>query len=108
MAFICSSLGAFGPYVLQYLTVSAMLELRQHEALRCLQGMDPLDDSKCAQYRANYFRAGSARIATVMAKATIMRLTGAPSLSAVAPVSRQHLAYNNPGISDILDLCQAT
>jgi hypothetical protein len=61
----------------RYLTMLAMLELRQHEALRRLQGMGPLDDSERAQYRANCFRASSARIATVMAKATIMRLTGA-------------------------------
>jgi hypothetical protein len=83
----------------------AMLELRQHDpkALLRLQGMDPLDDSEHAQYLrlANCFRASSAQIATVMAKATIMRLTCAPSLPAVAPVSgsRRHLAHNNPGVS---------
>jgi hypothetical protein len=45
VAFICSCFGALGPSALQYLTVLAMLELRQHEALRRLQGMDPLDDT---------------------------------------------------------------
>jgi hypothetical protein len=86
--------------------VLAMLEMRQHEALRSLQGLHPLDASERAQHKANRFRAASARIATVMAKVTIMRLTGTPSLPVVAPVSRQHLAHNNPGVSDLRDLRQ--
>jgi hypothetical protein len=84
-----------------------MLELRQHEELRRQQGMNSLDDSERAQCRANCSRASSARIATVMAKATFMRLTGAPSNPAVAPVSRQHLTHNNADVSDIRDLRQA-
>jgi hypothetical protein len=42
VAFICSCFGALGPSVL------AMLEPRQHEALRSLQGMNPLDDTERA------------------------------------------------------------
>ncbi len=47
------------------ITVLAMFELRQHEALRSLQGLDPMDDSADsehhnAQYSANCFRASSA------------------------------------------------
>ncbi len=104
VAFICSCFGALGPSALRYLTVLSMLELRQHEALRRLQGLDPLDDSEHAQYMANCFRASSARIAAVMAKGTIMRLTCAPSFPVVAPLSRQHLAHNNPGVFDFRDL----
>jgi hypothetical protein len=54
--------GALGPSAIRYLSVLAMLELRQHEALRRLQGMDPLDDSERApsQNRANCFRSSSA------------------------------------------------
>ncbi len=62
-----------------------MLKLRQHEALRCLQGMDLLDDIELAQFRVTCFRSSSTRIATVMTKATIMGLTGAPSLPVVVP-----------------------
>jgi hypothetical protein len=91
-----------------YLTVLALSELRQHEALRPLQSMDPLDDSERAQYRANHFWASSARIATVMAKATIMQLTGAPSLPVAATVSRQHIAHNNPGVSDLRNMGQSS
>jgi hypothetical protein len=98
VAFICSCFGALGPSALFYLTVLAMLELRQHEAPCSLQGLDPLDDSDSAQYRATYFRASSARIAAVMAKGTIMLLTGAPYFPVVAPLSRQYLARNNPGV----------
>ena len=49
VAFVCFCFGALGPSALLYLWVFAMLELRQHEALRNLQGMDPLDDSERAQ-----------------------------------------------------------
>jgi hypothetical protein len=107
VAFICSSFGALGPSAIRYLAALAMLELRQHQAVRSLQGMDPLDDSEKAQYRASCFRSSSARIAAAMAKATIMRLAGTPSLPGVAPVPRQHLARNIRGFSDFCDLRQA-
>jgi hypothetical protein len=55
----------------------------------CSQGMDPLDANERAQYWASCFRSGSARIHAAMAKATIMRLAGTPSLPVVAPVPRQ-------------------
>jgi hypothetical protein len=48
VAFMSSCFGALGPSALRYLSVLAMLELRQHEALRLLRGMDPLDDSERA------------------------------------------------------------
>jgi hypothetical protein len=52
VAFVCSCFGALGPSAIRYLWVLAMLELRQHEALRHIQGLDPLDDSERAQFRA--------------------------------------------------------
>ena len=100
VAFVCSCFGALGPSAIRYLWVLAMLELRQHEALRHAQGLDPLDDSERAQFRANCYRSSSARVAAAMAKATVMRLTGTPSLPTVPPVPRQHLAHNLPGPSD--------
>ena len=42
VAFVCSSFGALGPSSIRYLWALAMLELRQHEALRQKQGLDPL------------------------------------------------------------------
>jgi hypothetical protein len=66
--------------------VLAMLKLRQHEAIRNQQGLNPLDDSGRAQYWANCLRASSARAAAAMAKATVMRLAGNPSLPAIEPV----------------------
>ena len=107
MAFVCSSFGALGPSAIRYLAALATLELRQHEAVRSLQGLDHLDPSERAQYRASCFRSSSARIAAAMAKATIMRLAGTPSLPVVVPVSRPHLARNVRGVSDICDLRQA-
>jgi hypothetical protein len=77
VAFICSCFGALGLSSIRYLSVLAIFELRQHEAipiLRNQQGLDPLDDSGRDQYRANCFRASSARVAAAIAKATVMRL----------------------------------
>ncbi len=87
VAFVCSSFGALGPSAIRYLAALATLELRQQEAVRSLQGLDHLDPSERAQYRASCFRSSSARIAASMAKATIMRLAGTPSLPVVVPVS---------------------
>ena len=76
-----------------------MLELRQHEVLRQKQGLDPLIESERAQYRANCYRSSTARVAAAMAKATVMRLSGTPSIPVVDQVPRQQLAHNLPGIS---------
>ncbi len=107
MAFKYSSFGALGPSAIRYLTVLAMLELLQHEAVRSLQGLDPLDVSKRAQYRASCFRSSSAQIADAMAKATFMRFAGTPSLPLVAPVPLQYFACNIRGVSDFYDLRQS-
>ena len=104
VAFVCSSFGALGPSAIRYLWALAMLELRQHEALRHAHGMDPLDDSERAQFRATCYRSSSARVAAAMAKATVMRLAGTPSLPTVPPVPRPLLAHNLPGPSDVRNL----
>ncbi len=39
VAFTCSCVGALGPSAIRYLSALATLELRQHEALRRVQGM---------------------------------------------------------------------
>ena len=107
VAFVCSSFGALGPSAIRYLWALAMLELRQHEVLRQKQGLDPLIESERAQYRANCYRSSTARVAAAMAKATVMRLSGTPSIPVVDQVPRQQLAHNLPGISDFRDLRQA-
>jgi hypothetical protein len=107
VAFVCSSFGALNPSAILYLAALATLELRQNQAARSLQGLDPLDVSERAQYRASCYRSSSARIATAMAKETIMRLAGTPSLPVVAPFSRQYLARNICGVSDFCDLLEA-
>jgi hypothetical protein len=99
-----SCFGALGPSAIRYLWVLAMLELQQHEALRHAQGLDPLDDSERAQFPANCYRSSSARVAAAMAKATVMRLTGTPSLPTVPPDPRPHLAHNLQGPSDTRNL----
>jgi hypothetical protein len=79
-------------------------ELRQHETLRQTHGMDPLDDSELAQFRANCYLSSSARVADAMAKATVMRLAGTPSLPTIAPIPHYHLGHNLPGHSDSRNL----
>ena len=85
----------------------SILELRQHETLRNLQGLDPLTDSERAQYRAGCFRPSSARVAAAMTRATIMRLLGTPSIPVTAPVPRHLLAQNRRGVPDLCDPRQA-
>jgi hypothetical protein len=41
VAFVCSCFGELGTSAIRYLWVLAMLELRQHGALRHAQGLDP-------------------------------------------------------------------
>jgi hypothetical protein len=104
VVFVCSCFGALVPSAIRYLRVLAMLELRQHEALRNAQGLNSLDDGERAQFRAHCYRFNSARVAAAMAKATVMRLTGTPSMPTVPPVPRQHLAHNPSGPSDTRNL----
>ena len=56
----------------------AILELRQHDALGELAGLAPLSPSDRSQFRARCFRQASTLISAALAKATVMRLTGAP------------------------------
>ena len=107
LAFVSSCFGALGPSAIRYLWALAMLELRQHETLRNLQGLDPLLDSERAQYRAGCFRSSSARVAAAMTRATIMRLLGTTSIPVTAPVPRHLLAQNRRGAPDLCDLRQA-
>ena len=101
VAFVCSSFGALGPSAIRYLWALSMLELRQHGRLQSDQGLDPLDDRERAQYNANCYRSSTAQEAAAMAKATIMRLAGTPSLPVLPPVPRPRLAHNLLGVSDI-------
>ncbi len=60
----------------KHMCMKCMLELRQDDALRSKQGLD----SERAQYSANCYRSSTARVAAVMVKATVMRLSGTPLL----------------------------
>ncbi len=73
---------AFGPYAIRYLLALPTLELslRQHDAIRNKQGLDPLVDSERAKYSANCYRSSTARVADAMAKAAVMCLSGTPFL----------------------------
>ena len=52
--------------------------LQQHDALRERAGLAPLSPSDCSQFHARCFRQASTRTSAALAKATVMRLTGAP------------------------------
>ncbi len=56
----------------------------------------------------NYFLSSSARIAAAMAKATVMRLAGTPSLPVIESFPSKYLAYHHQlGAADFCDLRQA-
>ena len=101
--FVCSSFGVLGPSAVRALYALAALELRQHDAFRQRVGLDPLAvPADRAQFRALSFRHISARIGHALAKATVMRLLGTPSLPRDLPLPRTALARNRPGPADFL------
>ena len=101
VAFVCSCFAAFGPSALRYMYVLAALELRQHLQVRELHGLDPLTDAERSQYKAQCLRASTARVAGAMAKASIMRICGAPSIPFPSRVPRSQLACNIPHPADL-------
>ena len=100
--FVGSCFGALGQAAVRYLWSLAWLEQRQNAATRSAHGLDPLDDAERAQFRARCYRYSSARVGAAIAKATVMRLSGAPSLPAPAPVPSSLLARNAPSAADFL------
>jgi hypothetical protein len=88
VAFVCSSFGAFGPFAIRFILVFSYAGAQAHDALQNKQGLDPLIDSKQAQYSANCYRfkLSTAQEADAMAKATVMCLSGTLSLPVLPPV----------------------
>ena len=80
----------------------AFLELRQHDAIRERVGLAPLSPSDRSQFRARCFRQASTRISAALAKATVMRLTGASSLPSPTYLPHRLCASNCPGPADLL------
>ena len=78
--FVLGCFGSIGSKAARFLCTLAFLELRQHDALRERAGLAPLSPTDRSQFRARCFRQASTRISAALAKATVMRLTGAPSL----------------------------
>jgi hypothetical protein len=105
--FVGSCFGALGTSAIRYLWSLAWLEQRQHAVTRLFQGLDPLDDTARAQFRARCFRYSSARLGAVLAKATVMRLSGSPAIPVSLPIPAAHLALNYFGVPDLHPPCQA-
>ena len=97
--FVLGCFGGIGSQAARFLCTLAFLELRQHDALRERAGLAPLSPTDRSQFRARCFRQASTRISAALAKATVMRLTGAPSLP--SPTYRFR-ASNFPGPADLL------
>ena len=86
----------------RFLYVLAFLELRQNDDMRNKAGLPPLPPTDRSQFRAQCFRESSTRISAALAKATVMRITGTPSLPAPTFLSHINLARNCPGPADAL------
>ena len=106
--FVLGCFGGIGSQAARFLCTLAFLELRQHDhdALRERAGLAPLSPSDHSQFRAvsRCFRQASTRISVALAKATNMRLTGAPSLPSPTYVPHQFCASDCPGPADLLPL----
>jgi hypothetical protein len=105
--FVGSCFGALGPSAIRYLWSLAWLEQCQHAVTRRLQGLNPLDDTVCAQFRARCFRYSYARVGAVLATATVMHLSGAPAMPVPLPIPAAQLARNNSGAADLQSPSQA-
>ena len=100
VAFVVGSFGNFGSDAARFLYALAFLELRQNDAMRAKATLPPLSPTDRAQFRARCFRQSTTRISAALAKATVMRLTGAPSLPDPSYLPRADLARNRPGPAD--------
>ena len=89
-------------YLNPKLYVLAFLELRQNDDMLDKAGLPPLPPTDRSQFRARCFRQSSTRISAALAKATVMRITGTPSLPAPTFLSHINLARNCPGPADAL------
>ena len=104
LAFFPFVRGCFGGIVSQaarFLCILALLELRQHDAIWA-SSLAPLCNSDRSQFRARCFRQASTRISAALAKATVMCITGAPSLPSPTFLPHRNCAANCPGPADIL------
>ena len=97
LPFVVSCFGALGHTAIRFLDALAFLETRQNDDLRAQAGLDPLDPKDRSQFRARCYRQSCTRIAAAQVKATVMRLTGEPSLPAPSYLPHCELARNCPG-----------
>ena len=100
--FVLGCFGGIGSQAARFLSTLAFLELRQHDALRERAGLAARSPSYRSQFRARCFRQASTRISAALAKATVMRLTGAPSLPSPTYLPHRFCASNCPGPPDLL------
>ena len=100
--FVLGCFGGIGYQAARFLCALAFLELRQHDAIRERAGLAPLSPSDRSQFRARCFRQASTRISAALAKATVMRLTGASSLPSPTYLPHRFCASNCPGPADLL------
>ena len=105
--FVLGCFGSIGSQAARFLCNLAFLELRQHDAISERAGLAPLsppDESDHFQFRARCIWLASMRISAALAKATVMRLTGAPSLPSTTYLPQRFCASNCPGPADLLPL----
>ena len=102
LPFVLGSFGGIGNSAARFLQALAFCETQQNDDLRAKTGLPPLDPSDRSQFRAQCLRYSSARISAALAKATVLRLTGAPNLPAPSYASAADLAHNCPGPSAFL------
>ena len=100
--FVLGYFGGIGSKAARFLCALAFLEFRQHDAIRERAGSAPLSPSDRSQFRARCYRQASTRISAALAKATVMRLTGAPSLPSPTYLPHRFCASNCPGPADLL------
>ena len=95
--FVLGCFGGIGSQAGKFLCTLAFLELRQQDVLRERTRLAPLSPSDRSQLHARCFRQASTRILAALAKSTVMRLTGAPSLPSPTYLPHRLCPSNCPG-----------
>ena len=100
--FVLGCFGGIGSQAARFLCTLAFLELRQHDAISERAGLAQLSPSDLSQFRARCFRHVSTRISAALAKATVLRRTGASSLPSPTYLPHCFFASNCSCLTDLL------
>ena len=100
--FVLGCFGSIGSQPVSFRYVLAFLELRQHDNIHVCAELALLSSADSSQVRALCFLQNSVRSSAALEKATVIWLSGAPSLPVQSYLQHRYCAWNRPGPADVL------